>query len=88
MRFSYESRFSAAFFYLNPKHSFVILAPKFHTKNINVLPDNFLYKILALKITKLRFAFVQNFGTKNAFLYEKRAHKMLMKLTLAFKILF
>jgi hypothetical protein len=33
LRFLYESAFGQLFLVSNPKHSFVILAPKFSTKN-------------------------------------------------------
>jgi len=53
---------------------------------INILHTQFSYKILAPKISTQNTAFVQNFGDKNALLYEKRARKKLMKLTVGFKL--
>ncbi len=42
---------------------------------------HFSYKIFGAKISNPKASFVQNFVAKNALLYEKPVHKMLMKLT-------
>jgi hypothetical protein len=48
---------------------------------INVLCTHFSYKILAPKITNLREALSYKILAPNMLLYEKRMHKILMKLT-------
>jgi len=42
---------------------------------INILRTQFLYEILAPKISTQNTAYIQNFGDKNSLSYEKRARK-------------